>query len=85
MYALIEISNQMLEDSAFDHAGASLRKAGLAVAINEMLKRRSVAEWLRRGPGAGCEMRVADEGQFNLCARLVEPAQLGKACRQETA
>ena len=36
MYALIDISNQMLEDSAFDHAGASLRKAGLAVAINEM-------------------------------------------------
>jgi len=50
MYALIDISNQMLEDSAIDHAGASLRKAGLAVAINEMLKRRSVAEWLRRGP-----------------------------------
>jgi hypothetical protein len=38
MYALIEISNQMLEDSAFDHAGASLRKAGLAVAINENAK-----------------------------------------------
>ena len=49
MYALIEISNQMLEDSAFGHAGASLRKAGLAVAINEMLKRRSVAECLRLG------------------------------------
>ena len=32
------------------HAGASLGKTGLAVAINEMLKRRSVAEWLRRGP-----------------------------------
>jgi hypothetical protein len=32
MHALIDISNQMLEDSAFDHAGASLRKAGLAVA-----------------------------------------------------
>jgi hypothetical protein len=85
MYALIDISKQMLEDSAFDHAGASLRKAGLAIAINEMLKRRSVAEWLRRGPVAGCEMRVADEEQFDLCARLVEPAQLGKACRQETA
>jgi hypothetical protein len=28
------------------------------VAINEMLKRRSVAEWLRRGSVAGCEMRV---------------------------
>ena len=26
------------------------KRAGLAVAINEMLKRRSVAEWLRRGP-----------------------------------
>ncbi len=25
-----------------------------AVAINEMLERRSVAEWLRRGPVAGC-------------------------------
>ncbi len=49
-----------------------------------MLKRRSVAEWLRRGPVAGCEMQVADEEQFDLCARLVEPAQLGKACRQET-
>jgi hypothetical protein len=45
----------------------------------------SVAEWLRRRPVAGCEMRVADEEQFGLCARLVEPAQLGKACRQETA
>ena len=50
MYALIDISNQMLEDSAFDHAGASLEQTGLAVAMNEMLKRRSVAEWLRRGP-----------------------------------
>jgi hypothetical protein len=30
-------------------------------------------------------MRVADEEQFDLCARLVEPAQLGEACRQETA
>jgi hypothetical protein len=48
MYALIDISNLMLDDSAFDHAGVSLRKAGLAVAINEMLKRRSVTEWLRR-------------------------------------
>ena len=57
MYALIDISNQMLEDSAFDHARASLRKAGLAVAINEMLERRSVAEWLRRGPVAGCDSR----------------------------
>ena len=85
MYSLIDISNQMLEDGAFDHAGASLRKTGLAVAINEMLKRRSVAEWLRRGPVAGCEMRVADKEQFDLCGRLVEPAQLGKACRQETA
>jgi hypothetical protein len=45
MYALIDISNQMLEDSAFDHAGASLRKAGLAVAINEMLKRRGMADF----------------------------------------
>ena len=85
MYALIDISNQLLEGSAFGHAGASLRKTGLAVAINEMLKRRSVAEWLRLGPVTGCEMRVADEEQFGLCARLVEPAQLGKACRQETA
>jgi hypothetical protein len=41
MYALIDISNQMLEDSAFDHAGASRRKAGLAVAINEMLEPRA--------------------------------------------
>ena len=67
------------------HAGASLRKTGLAVAINEMLKRRSVAEWLRRGPVADCEIRVADEEQFDLRARLVEPAELRKACRQETA
>ncbi len=37
MYALVDISNQMLEDGAFDHAGATLRKSGLAVAINEML------------------------------------------------
>jgi hypothetical protein len=40
MYALIDISNQMLEDSAFDHAGASLRKSGLAVAINRNQKVR---------------------------------------------
>lgn len=36
MYALIDISNQMLEDSAFDHAGASLRKAGLAVGAERL-------------------------------------------------
>ncbi len=48
MNALIDISNQILEDRTFDHAGASLRKAGLAVAINEMPKRRSVAEWRPR-------------------------------------
>ena len=36
MYALMEISNQMLEDSAFDHAGASLRKAGLAVGAERL-------------------------------------------------
>jgi len=63
----------------------SFRKTGLAVAVNEMLKRRRVAEWLRRGPVAGCEMRVADEEEFDLCARLVEPAELRKACRQEAA
>ena len=59
MYALIDISKQMLEDSAFDHAGSSLRKAGLAVAINEMLKRRSAAEGLRRGPVAA-DRRITD-------------------------
>jgi hypothetical protein len=85
VYALIDISNQMLEDSAFDHAGASLRKAGLAAAINEILKRRSVAEWICRGPVPGREMRAADEEQFDLCGRLVEPARLGKAYRRETA
>jgi hypothetical protein len=50
-----------------------------------MPQRRSVAEWLRLDPVAGREMRIADEEQLDLCARLVEPAQLGKACRQETA
>jgi hypothetical protein len=30
MYALIEISNQMLEDSAFDHAGAATWQAAIA-------------------------------------------------------
>jgi hypothetical protein len=30
-------------------------------------------------------MRVADEEQFDLCARLAEPAPLGKVCRQEAA
>lgn len=50
-----------------------------------MRKRRSVAERLRIRPVAGCKMRVADEEQFDLRARLVEPAQLGKACRQETS
>jgi len=73
MYALIDISNQMLEDSAFDHAGASLRKAGLAVAINEMLKRRSVAEWLRRGPVAGCEMRVRNSRHGSGVGQLLPP------------
>jgi hypothetical protein len=28
------------------------------------------------------KMQVADEEEFDLCARLVEPAQLGVACRQ---
>ena len=37
MYGLIDISNQMLEDSAFDHAGVSLRKAGLAVGAERLL------------------------------------------------
>jgi hypothetical protein len=41
MHALIEISNQMLEGSAFDHAGASLRKAGIAVANDEPCAPRS--------------------------------------------
>jgi hypothetical protein len=30
-------------------------------------------------------MRVADEEQLDLGARLVEPAELRKACHQETA
>ena len=85
IHALIEISNQMLEDRGFDHAGASLRKTGLAEAIDEMIERRCVAERLRRDPVSGREMRVADEEHFDLRARFVEPAQLGKACRQETA
>ena len=42
MYALIDISNQMLEDSAFDHAGASLRKAGLAVGAERLRTAYSV-------------------------------------------
>ena len=67
------------------HADASFRKAGLAEAIDEVLQRRSVAEWLRRGPVVGREVRVADEEQLDLCTHLVEPAQLGKDCRQETA
>jgi hypothetical protein len=50
-----------------------------------MLERLCIAEGLRRGPVAGREIRVADEEQFGLCARLVEPAELGKACRQEAA
>lgn len=50
-----------------------------------MLERRGVAEWLRRGPVMDCEMRVGDEEELDLRAGLVKPAQLGKACRQETA
>jgi hypothetical protein len=46
-----------------------------------MLERLIVAEWLRRGPVAGREMRVADEEQLDLGARLVEPAELCEACR----
>jgi hypothetical protein len=49
------------------------------------MKCSSVVEWLGRRPVAGCETRVADEERFDLRSRLVEPAELGKACRQETA
>lgn len=66
-------------------AGGSLRKPGLSVSLHEMLKRRGIAKRLGRGPVAGCEVRIADKEEFGLCARLVEPAQLGKACGQETA
>jgi hypothetical protein len=78
-------------DCSFRHltlagcAVGSLRKSGLAITLHEMLKRRSVAKWLGRGPVAGCEMRIADEKQFGFRARLVEPAQLGKARGEETA
>ncbi|OHV83882.1 hypothetical protein LCM4579_15090 [Ensifer sp. LCM 4579] len=67
------------------HAGASLRKTGLAVAVEEKLECRGVAEWLRRGPVADREIGVADEEQFSLRARFVEAAELSQACRQETA
>jgi hypothetical protein len=40
MYALIEISNQMLEDSAFDHAG---RHSGSSVAASR--NGSVVAQW----------------------------------------
>ncbi|EJM97449.1 hypothetical protein PMI34_00001, partial [Pseudomonas sp. GM74] len=53
-------------------------------ASNKMLKRRSFAEWFLRGAVTSCEMQAADEQQFKLYACLVEQAQLGKACRQET-
>jgi hypothetical protein len=43
LHGLIDISNRMIDDSAFDHAAASLRRAGLSVVINKMLTRRSVA------------------------------------------
>ena len=68
-----------------DRAGALLRKTGLAVAVHEMLKRRSVAERLHRDLVASGEMRVADEKQVDLCPCFVEATQLGKACRQKTA
>lgn len=66
-------------------ATASRRKTRLAVAVDEMLERGCVAEWLRRGPVAGGELRVADKEQFDLGLRFFEPAELGKARRQETA
>jgi hypothetical protein len=46
-----------------------------------MLKRLSVSKRLGLSPVAGCEMRVAHEEQFDLCTRLVEPAELRKAGR----
>src|SRR4029453_5481707 len=49
MYALIDISNQMLEDSAFDHAGALLRKAGLAV-IHTSERDSGHQEWTDQAP-----------------------------------
>ena len=45
-------------------------KSRLAKTIDEMLERRGIAEWLRRGPVASREMRVADEEQVDLHARL---------------
>ena len=63
----------------------SVRQTGFAKPIDEMLAHRVVAEWLCPDPVAGREMRVADEEHFDLGARLVEPAELGQACRQETA
>ena len=50
-----------------------------------MPKRRSIAERLRLGPVSDREIRVADEEQFNLRSGFVEPAELRKACSQETA
>ena len=47
VYALIDISNQMLEDSAFDHAGASLRKTGLAVGAERLRMGRLVTVAIR--------------------------------------
>ena len=47
MYALIEISSQMLEHSAFGHAGRH------SVLRWPSMKYPSVVQWLRRGPVAG--------------------------------
>ena len=74
-----------LRRSAFDLADPSLRKTGLGEPIDEMLEHCCVAEWLHSCPVADCEIRVADEEQFGRGARLVEPAELRKASRQETA
>ena len=60
-------------------------KSRLAKTIDEMLERRGIAEWLHLGPVASREMRVGDEEQVDLHARLAQPAELGKACRQESA
>ena len=69
MYTLIEISNRILAGSAFDHAGHHLRKTGLAVAINEMLKRRSVAGRLRRGFASVFLSLLASWASGEWCAR----------------
>lgn len=72
MCALIEISNQDARGQRLRSRRPSLRKTGLAVAINEMLKRSSVAA--SRNGSVVAQWRVLKCGRRKVKASLAAMA-----------